>query len=74
MGPPAGYEVWVSADGAQWGDMSAQGEFSNIAANRTGQRIRFASPKSGRYVRIRLPHAVQDKPVIAVGKIGIITR
>ena len=74
MGPPAGYEVWVSADGAQWGDMSAHGEFSNIAANRTGQRIRFASPKTGRYVRIRLPHAVQDKPVIAVGKIGIITR
>jgi alpha-L-fucosidase len=74
MGPPAGYEVWVSADGTEWGDVSAEGEFSNIAANRTGQRIRFATPKAGRYVRIRLPHAVQDKPVIAVGKIGIITR
>jgi alpha-L-fucosidase len=74
MGPPAGYEAWLSDDGKTWGDSVAKGEFSNIAASRAEQRIRFAAPHAARYLRLRLPNAVQDKPVIIVGAVGIITR
>ena len=74
MGPPAGYDVWLSADGQAWNAPVASGEFSNIAASRSEQKIRFAAPHAGRYLRLRLPRAVQDKPVIVFAGLGIITR
>lgn len=74
MGAPAGYQAWVSGDGQTWGDPVATGEFANIAASRTDQRIRFATAHTGRYLRLRLPRAVQDKPVIVLGGLGIITQ
>ncbi len=74
MGAPAGYEAWVSDDVKTWQDPVAVGEFSNIAASRAEQRIRFKTPHRGRYLRLRLPRAVQDKPIIVTGNIGIITR
>lgn len=74
LGAPAGFTAWVSADGQAWGDPVATGEFSNIAANRSEQKVRFDAPHTGRYLRLHLPRAVQDKPVIAVGGVGIITR
>jgi len=74
MGPPAGYEIWLSPDGQTWGTPVASGEFSNIAASRSEQKIRFDAPHAGRYVRLRLPRAVQDKPVIVFAGFGIITR
>ena len=74
MGPPAGYEAWLSDDGKTWGESVASGEFSNIAASRAEQRIRFSAPHAARYLRLHLPNAVQEKPVIVVGAVGIITR
>jgi len=74
IGPPAGFTAWVGADGTTWGDPAASGEFSNIAASRAEQKIRFSAPHPGRYLRLRLPRAVQDKPIIAVGGIGVRTR
>jgi alpha-L-fucosidase len=50
------------------------GEFANIAANRSPQAIRFDAPHSGRYLRLLLPQATQDKSIIGVGGIGILTR
>jgi alpha-L-fucosidase len=73
MGPPAGYEVSLSPDGQDWLPV-ATGEFSNIAASRAEQKIRFDAPHAGRYLRLRFPRAVQDKPVIVVGSLGILTR
>jgi alpha-L-fucosidase len=74
MGPPAKFTAWVSADGQTWGAPAGSGEFANIAASRSTQRIRFESPRSGRYLRLELPHATQDKPSIGIGAIGILTR
>ena len=74
MGPPAGYEVWVGQDGQTWTTSAASGEFANIAASRGAQTVRFATPQSGRYLRLRLARAVQDKPIIVFGAIGVITR
>ncbi len=74
MGPPAGYEAWIGPDGTTWTAPAASGEFANIAANRAEQKIPFATPQHGRYLRLRLPRAVQDKSVIVIGRIGLITR
>lgn len=74
VGPPAGYEIWVSSNEQAWGAPVATGEFSNIAASRAEQKIRFDTPHAGRYLRLRFPRAVQDKSVIVIGGLGIITR
>lgn len=74
MAPPAGYELWLSNDGQNWSTPVATGEFSNIAASRAEQKIRFDVPHAGRYLRLHLPRAVQDKPVVMIGGLGILTR
>jgi alpha-L-fucosidase len=74
MGPPARFTAWVSADGQAWGEPAGSGEFANIAASRSVQRIRFDAPRHGRYLRLELPRAVQEKTMIGIGGIGIITR
>ena len=74
LGSPASYEAWLSLDGKDWGESVAQGEFSNIAASRAEQKIRFPAAQAARYIRLRLPNAVQDKTTIIVGAIGVITR
>jgi alpha-L-fucosidase len=72
--PPASFTAWVGDDGRNWGEPAGQGEFANIAANRSAQVIRFAMPRSGRYLRLELPRAVQESSVVAIGGIGVLTR
>ena len=74
VGPPARFTVWISTDGQSWGEPAGRGEFANIAVNRSAQAMRFDTPHSGRYLRLLLPHATQDKPIIGIGGIGILTR
>ncbi|MBW8882140.1 MAG: discoidin domain-containing protein, partial [Asticcacaulis sp.] len=74
IGPPAAFVAWVGDDGKTWGDPVATGEFANIAASRARQAVRFTAPHAARFLRLKLPNAVQDKPIIAVGAVGIITR
>jgi alpha-L-fucosidase len=74
IGPPAGYTAWVGDDGKTWGNPAASGEFANIAASRSVQKVGFTTPHRGRYLRLLLPRAVQDKPMIAAGSVGILTR
>jgi len=74
MGPPGFFTAWVSDDGKTWGDPVASGEFANIAASRAVQKVRFAAPHKARYLRINLPRAVLDKPIITVAGVGILTR
>lgn len=73
-GPPAGYTAWISDDGVTWQTPVAQGEFSNIAANRSLQKVRFSAPHSGRYLKLSLTRAVQDKAIIALSGIGVLTK
>lgn len=73
-GPPASYTIWVSDSPKQWGKPTDSGEFSNIAASRSQQKIKFANAVNGRYLKLLLPSAVKDLSQIAVGGIGIITR
>ncbi len=74
MGPPGYYTAWVSDDGKTWGEPVASGEFANIAASRAVQKVRFATPHKGRYLRLELPRAVQGKPIVTVAAVGILTR
>jgi hypothetical protein len=55
VGPPARFIAWVSKDGQTWGKPAGEGEFANIAANRSIQAVRFEAPVSGRYLRFVLP-------------------
>lgn len=73
MGAPAGYIASVSADGQTFTPV-AEGEFSNIANSRSEQRIRFDAPHKGRYLKLGLPRAVQDKPTVAFSSVGVITQ
>jgi alpha-L-fucosidase len=73
-GSPAGYTAWVGEDGQTWGPPAGSGEFANIAASRAEQKIRFASSHKGRYLRLVLPKAVLDRPIIALSGVGILTR
>jgi alpha-L-fucosidase len=74
IGPPARFIAWVSKDGQTWGNPAGDGEFANIAANRAIQAVRFGAPVSGRYLRLVMPRAIQDKPIIGLAGIGILTR
>lgn len=74
MGPPARFTAWVSTDGRTWGTPAGSGEFANIAASRAAQRIRFDASHAGRYLRLELPHAVQNKTTIGIGGIGVLSR
>ena len=74
VGPPAHFTAWVSDDGKTWGNPVADGEFANIAASRVTQKIRFAAPHRGRYLRLQLPRVIPGKSIIAVGAVGVLTR
>jgi alpha-L-fucosidase len=74
VGPPARYIAWVGKDDQTWGKPAGEGEFANIAASRAVQAVRFDAPVSGRYLRLVLPRAIQDKPIIGLAGIGVLTR
>ncbi|GGZ21301.1 alpha-L-fucosidase [Asticcacaulis endophyticus] len=73
-GPPAGYQIWISADGQNWGAPVAQGEFSNIANSRAVQTVRFKASVNGRFVRLVLPQPVVGSKKVAFKDLGIVTR
>ena len=50
------------------------GEFSNIAANQAPQRLSFARPRSGRYLRIDFPRTAGGEVRLAIAELGLITR
>lgn len=74
MGPPGSFTAWVGMDGHTWGEPAGSGEFANIEVSRSPQAVHFNTPRRGRYLRLRLPHAIHDKPIIGIGEIGILTR
>lgn len=69
--PPSHYKIWcgISPEGAPMAD----GEFANIAASRTGQKIAFTNAVRGRYLHLVLSRPVSGKAAIAIAAIGVKT-
>jgi len=65
--------VWLSEDGHAWGSPVLETELAALAACRSLQRLPFAHPVSGRYLRVHLPRAADGKPVISLARVGITT-
>lgn len=61
------YEVYVSADGTNWGTAVATGTFPNTTAEQT---VTFAG-KTGRYVRLRALSEVNANPWTSVAELNV---
>jgi len=68
-GPPGQYVAETSVDGRTWA-AGGTGELSNIAYARATQRVRFATPRSARYLRLHFPVVATGDPVLAITAIG----
>jgi alpha-L-fucosidase len=64
------YEFHVSQDGKNWTKVS-EGEFGNISANPTKQRITFAKPVEARYFRFTGTHSLGKNDHVALAEIDI---
>ncbi len=67
------YAVYVSADGKTWGAPVAKGQFSNIKNNPVQQFVRFATPVTGRFLRLVALSEVNGGPHASAAEIGVIT-
>ena len=63
------YAISVSADGHDWGQPVAQGEFGNIAANPVQQRVKFKAAVTARYFRFTALEA--SGKGVTVAEIGV---
>ena len=70
---PESCRVWLSEDGHAWGSPVLETELAALAACRSLQRLPFAHPVSGRYLRVHLPRAAGGKPGISLARVGITT-
>ena len=66
------YEFYVSRNGKLWGKPVSKGEFSNINNNPVLQTKEF-KPVKGRYIKLRAISTTDDKPVLGVAEIGVVT-
>jgi len=70
---PDSCQVWLGDDARSWGRPALEADLSGLRQRRSLARIPFASPASGRYLRVHLPRAVDGKPIISIDRIGITT-
>lgn len=68
---PAAYAAWVSQDGQTWGDPAGAGDCADLAACRTLKPFAFPQSQAGRFLKVRLPSAVKNKPIISIARVGI---
>ncbi len=61
------YEFYVSADGEDWGQPVAEGEFKDT---KDLQRV-ACEPKEGRYVRLLARSGIMDRPACAVAELYV---
>ncbi|TWB41069.1 alpha-L-fucosidase [Nitrospirillum pindoramense] len=73
VGAPAGYRIQVSEDGKAWGP-AAVGEFANIAANASEQRVMFPEVRPGRFVRLEITRGAGGEGQVAFAELGVVTR
>ena len=73
VGVATAYAVWVGDD-LDALVPAAHGEFSNIAASLSTQRVLFDQPRRGRYLRLQLSRPTDGEPKVAVAELEVITR
>jgi alpha-L-fucosidase len=72
VGVAGAYRVEVGDDPAAL-TLAAQGEFSNIAASLSPQRILFAHAARGRYLRLTLSRPTGGEAHVAVAELGVVS-
>lgn len=70
VGNIATFAIHLSADGRDWGEPAAVGEFGNIKASPEQQFVKFARPVSGRYFKFTARSSADGIPV-AAAEIGV---
>lgn len=66
----AEYEVFVSADGTDWGQSVQKGTLKNIAAE---QEIRFGAPQRGKYLKFIARSDFDHQPFAAIAELSVNT-
>lgn len=68
------YAFYVSLDGQSWTQCEASGEFSNIMHNPVPYFVRFGKTYPARYFKLEPLSEINNKNVVTVGEVGILTK
>lgn len=68
------YAFYVSFDGQSWTKCEASGEFSNIMHNPVPYFVRFGKTYPARYFKLEPLSEINNKNVVTVGEVGILTK
>lgn len=68
------YAFYVSLDGQSWIKCEASGEFSNIMHNPVPYFVRFGKTYPARYFKLEPLSEINNKNVVTVGEVGILTK
>ncbi|MCD7938731.1 MAG: alpha-L-fucosidase [Bacteroides intestinalis] len=68
------YAFYVSLDGQSWTKCEASGEFSNIIHNPVPYFVRFGKTYPARYFKLEPLSEINNKNVVTVGEVGILTK
>lgn len=74
MGTVYKYAFYVSLDGQLWTKCEASGEFSNIMHNPVPYFVRFGKTYPARYFKLEPLSEINNKNVVTVGEVGILTK
>ena len=74
MGTVYKYAFYVSLDGQSWTKCEASGEFSNIMHNPVPYFVRFGKTYPARYFKLEPLSEINNKNVVTVGEVGILTK
>ena len=68
------YAFYVSLDGQSWTQCEASGEFSNIMHNPVPYFVRFGKTYPARYFKLEPLSEINNKNVVTVGEVGVLTK
>ncbi len=68
------YAFYVSLDGQSWTQCEASGEFSNIMHNPVPYFVRFGKTYPARYFKLEPLSEINNKNIVTVGEVGILTK
>lgn len=68
------YAFYVSLDGHSWTKCETSGEFSNIMHNPVPYFVRFGKTYPARYFKLEPVSEINNKNIVTVGEVGILTK